>query len=97
MSERASKKGYATAMDQTIGQNMAFWRNHRGMTQMSMAAYLGITYQQLQKLEKGNNRTSFARLYEVSNILAVPISYFFMPPEIAPSLATHDASKRHQC
>src|SRR5262249_48666790 len=42
-----------------------------------MAAGLGVAFQQVQKYEKGTNRVSCSRLYEISQILDVPVTYFF--------------------
>ena len=47
------------------------------MSQTELVAALGITFQQVQKYEKGTNRVSCSRLHEIANELAVPISYFF--------------------
>jgi transcriptional regulator with XRE-family HTH domain len=55
-----------------------------GMSQEKLAAGLGLTFQQVQKYEKGTNRISASRLHEVSHILDVPISFFF---EQAPKVA----------
>jgi transcriptional regulator with XRE-family HTH domain len=42
-----------------------------------MAELIGVTYQQAHKYERGINRISAGRLYEISNVLGVPVSYFF--------------------
>ncbi len=56
-----------------------------GMTQMKLGEALGLTFQQVQKNEWGTNRIGSSRLYQLSEILNVPVSYFFddMPPEVA--------------
>lgn len=56
-----------------------------GMSQEKLAQALGLTFQQVQKYERGTNRVGSSRLYELSKILDVPIQYFFdeMPAEIA--------------
>ena len=48
-----------------------------GLTQQQLADLLGVTYQQAHKYERGINRVSAGRLYEVSQVLSVPISFFF--------------------
>ena len=48
-----------------------------GMNQTKVADALGLTFQQHQKYEKGSNRISASRLFELSKILDVPISFFF--------------------
>jgi transcriptional regulator with XRE-family HTH domain len=48
-----------------------------GMSQEKLADQLGITFQQVQKYEKGTNRISASRLHQVSRVLDAPISFFF--------------------
>ncbi len=48
-----------------------------GMSQEKLGDALGLSFQQVQKYERGTNRVSASRLYEMSRILAVPVSYFF--------------------
>ena len=48
-----------------------------GISQLKLAAALGIAYQQLSKYEKGKNRISAGRLYELAKVLGVPITFFF--------------------
>jgi transcriptional regulator with XRE-family HTH domain len=48
-----------------------------GLTQPQVAAELGITFQQLYKYEKAKNRIGAARLYELSKVLGVPVTFFF--------------------
>ena len=57
-----------------------------GMSQEKLADQLGITFQQVQKYEKGVNRISASRLQQVCDILEVPISFFF---EQAPGSSSH--------
>ena len=47
------------------------------MSQSQLADALGITFQQIQKYEKGINRISAGRLFEIANLLGVPITFFF--------------------
>ncbi len=55
------------------------------MNQTQVAEALGVTFQQLQKNESGANRVGASRLYDLSRVLGVPVSYFFddMPPDIS--------------
>ena len=55
-----------------------------GFSQEKLAEAVGLTFQQIQKYEKGANRIGASRLYQFSQILDVPPSYFFdsMPPEL---------------
>jgi len=48
-----------------------------GMTQQKLGDMLELTFQQIQKYEKGTNRISASRLYEISKILSVPVQFFF--------------------
>ncbi|AQS65547.1 MULTISPECIES: helix-turn-helix domain-containing protein [Rhizobium/Agrobacterium group] len=49
----------------------------RGMSQSTLAEALGVTFQQVQKYEKGTNRVGASRLLNVATLLGVPVSYFF--------------------
>ena len=64
-------------IDAYIGSRLRFQRMMLGMTQDSLATALGITFQQVQKYEKGINRIGAARLQAVSGLLCVPVSFFF--------------------
>jgi len=57
------------------------------MTQAKLADALGLTFQQVQKYERGTNRISASRLYDMAPVLKVSIEYFFedMPPAVAAS------------
>lgn len=79
MTQITPRKGRTGYMDHIIGHNIRYWRKARGTTQQQLAASLGITYQQLQKFEKGTNRISAARLFEVAILLNVPMKVFFVP------------------
>jgi transcriptional regulator with XRE-family HTH domain len=48
-----------------------------GMSQERLGEEIGLTFQQIQKYEKGSNRISASRLYQISRILNVPVQYFF--------------------
>jgi len=48
-----------------------------GLTQQQLADLIGVTYQQAHKYERGINRVSAGRLFEVAQVLSVPVSYFF--------------------
>lgn len=48
-----------------------------GLTQQQLAALIGITYQQAHKYERGINRVSAGRLYELATVLGVDVGYFF--------------------
>ncbi len=72
-------------VDVHVGARVRQRRVLQGMTQTDLANALGLTFQQVQKYENGRNRISASRLFELSQVLDVPIQYFFddMPPEVA--------------
>ncbi len=64
-------------IDRHVGSKMRERRIEIGMSQERLAAALGITFQQVQKYERATNRIGASRLYDLAQILRVPISYFF--------------------
>lgn len=67
----------ATELDRVVGRNIRVQRLARGLSQESLAEKLGITFQQVQKYEKGTNRVGAGRLYLLARILEVPVMTFF--------------------
>jgi transcriptional regulator with XRE-family HTH domain len=67
----------ATDTDRTIGALIRKNRKASGWTLEALAAEIGVTYQQLQKYERGVNRVSATRLYEIAKALNVPVASFF--------------------
>ena len=65
------------AVDLHVGRRLRLRRTLLGMSQEQLGAELNITFQQLQKYERAANRISASRLWDMSQILDVPISYFF--------------------
>jgi transcriptional regulator with XRE-family HTH domain len=66
-----------TAADKRIAARIRHRRQELGVTQDSLAAVLGLSFQQVQKYEKGANRIGAARLAEIARALNVSVSYFF--------------------
>lgn len=64
-------------VDVFVGQKLRSRRSLIGITQENLAEAAGITFQQVQKYEKGRNRLSASRLYQFSRVLDVPVAYFF--------------------
>ena len=64
-------------IDRHVGARVRERRIMLGLTQQQLADLIGVTYQQAHKYERGINRISAGRLYEVSQVLSVPVSYFF--------------------
>ena len=67
----------ANPVDIYVGQKLKARRNLIGVTQEVLAEATGITFQQVQKYEKGRNRLSASRLFQFARVLDVPVSYFF--------------------
>ncbi len=64
-------------IDVEIGARMKQARVAAGLSQTELGTHLGISFQQVQKYEKGVNRVSGGRLYRVARVLGVKITYFF--------------------
>jgi transcriptional regulator with XRE-family HTH domain len=64
-------------IDIHVGMRLRQRRTLVGMSQEKLGAALGLTFQQVQKYERGANRISASKLHEVATALSVPISYFF--------------------
>lgn len=77
-------------VDRHIGARIRERRRAVGMSQERLAERLGITFQQVQKYERGSNRVSASRLFEIASAIGTPIGYFFehlAPPFPAMELA----------
>jgi len=64
-------------IDIHVGSRVRLRRNMLGMSQEKLGESLGITFQQIQKYEKGTNRVGASRLQAIASILGVPVSFFF--------------------
>ena len=64
-------------VDRQVGSRVRMRRMLIGMSQEKLGDALGLTFQQVQKYEKGTNRIGACRLQQISNILQVPVSFFF--------------------
>ncbi|MET3560082.1 transcriptional regulator with XRE-family HTH domain [Bartonella japonica] len=64
-------------IDVYVGSRIRLRRNILGLTQEKLGEKLGITFQQVQKYEKGTNRIGASRLQAIAEIMDVPVSYFF--------------------
>ena len=72
---KAGKRG-ATAVDRAIGLRVRARRLERHISQNELGDQLGVSFQQIQKYEKGTNRIGSARLVDIARILEVDTSYF---------------------
>jgi len=64
-------------IDQHVGRRVWMRRKVLAMSQQKLGAALGLTFQQVQKYEKGTTRIGASRLQQISHILQVPITFFF--------------------
>jgi transcriptional regulator with XRE-family HTH domain len=70
-------------IDVHVGQRVKIKRKNLKMTQQELAKTLGLTFQQVQKYERGANRISASKLFLISETLNAPISYFFDGLEVS--------------
>ncbi len=88
-SKKASRgrtpSGQPNPIDVHVGNRIRLRRTLLGYSQEKLASLLGLTFQQVQKYERGNNRVGASRLWDISNVLNVPISFFYedMDKEVA--------------
>jgi transcriptional regulator with XRE-family HTH domain len=72
-----ARKPRSTAIDTHVGTRVRLRRTLLGMSQEKLGEALGLTFQQVQKYERGANRIGAGRLYHLSKVLDVPVSFFF--------------------
>ena len=77
VNDEPKRPNRATETDRYVGGRIRERRIMLGLSQQQMADLIGVTYQQAHKYERGINRISAGRLYEISQVLGVPVSYFF--------------------
>jgi transcriptional regulator with XRE-family HTH domain len=77
------------AVDKLVGRNIRVLRLAKGLSQTELADALGVTFQQVQKYEKGTNRVGSGRLLKISGILGVKITDFFEGTD-----RPHDTARR---
>jgi len=70
-------------MDIHVGSRVRLRRMVIGMSQEKLGERMGLTFQQIQKYEKGTNRIGASRLYQLSQILDVPVQFFFEDAQAA--------------
>ncbi len=64
-------------IDKLVGRNIRIQRLAKGLSQTELATQLGVTFQQVQKYEKGVNRIGCGRLFQIASVLSVHITDFF--------------------
>ncbi len=98
MAKAKSRRGRGAKIgpiDAHVGARLRQRRTLLGMTQTDLGDALGLAFQQVQKYERGTNRISASRLFDLLRVLDVPLEYFFddMPPEVAASSPAQGGGK----
>ncbi|HEX2580611.1 MAG TPA: helix-turn-helix transcriptional regulator [Dongiaceae bacterium] len=76
-SGRMASKGFPNPIDVHVGTRLRQRRTLLGMSQQKLAKAVGLTFQQVQKYERGTNRVGSSRLFDLGQVLDVPVNYFF--------------------
>src|SRR5471032_288819 len=74
---RRQKSDKPNPTDVHVGARVRLRRTLLGMSQEKLGDAIGLTFQQVQKYERGANRVGASRLYDLSRVLDVPVSFFF--------------------
>lgn len=74
---KPKRAGLTAAIDDHVGRRIRERRVLLGLTQEQLAKLIGVTYQQAHKYERGINRVSAGRLFEIARVLSVPVGFFF--------------------
>ncbi len=77
LTDKRKTKGTADLVDKHVGTQLRNRRSLLGLSQEKLADAVGVTFQQVQKYERGTNRVSASRLFSFSKILDVSIDYFY--------------------
>jgi transcriptional regulator with XRE-family HTH domain len=76
-SGRMASKGFPNPIDVHVGARIRLRRTLLGLSQTTLGEQLGLSFQQVQKYERGANRVGSSRLFDLCRILGVAIAYFF--------------------
>lgn len=84
LSAKGDREHRASPIDAHVGSRVRLRRTLLGMSQEKLGDALGLTFQQVQKYERGVNRIGASRLFDLARVLDVPIGFFFddLPPEM---------------
>ncbi len=77
MTDLATETRLPNPVDLHVGARIRLRRRMQGVSQEKLADALGLTFQQVQKYERGANRVSASKLYEIAAALRAPVAYFF--------------------
>ena len=94
-SEPQDRENRPNPIDVHVGGRIRLRRTLMGMSQERLGDALGLTFQQVQKYERGVNRVGASRLFDLSRVLDVPISFFYddMPEPLASLHGTHQTTR----
>ena len=84
--ESVRRTGKPNPVDVHVGSRVRLRRTLLGLSQEKLGDALGLTFQQVQKYERGANRIGASRLFDLSRVLDVPVSFFF--DDMAPDATT---------
>ena len=81
---RSRVPGVPDPVDMHVGRRVRLRRTFLGLSQEKLGEAVGLTFQQIQKYERGANRIGASRMYDLSQVLDVPVSFFYddMPEEV---------------
>lgn len=82
-SRRKAGEGGADAADLRIGRRLRALRRRLGLSQTEMGRMIGVTFQQIQKYERGLNRVTASRLGALAKCAGIPVCFFFRGAEVA--------------
>lgn len=74
---RRAGVGRASPIDAHVGMRIRMRRKVLGLSQQALADALGLTFQQVQKYERGSNRVSASKLHQIARFLGAPVEFFF--------------------
>ena len=91
----SDRESRPSPIDVHVGSRIRLRRTLLGMSQERLGEALGLTFQQVQKYERGVNRVGASRLFDLSRVLDVPISFFFddMPDTLTSSFGSPAARR----
>ena len=82
------------AINRIVGQNLKYLRKLNNLNQTKVGNALKVSFQQIQKYEKGTNRIGASRLQHIATVMAVPVSFFFEDAPGTPAEAASLAENR---
>ena len=90
----AGRTAVDVAVDAHVGGRIKLRRSLLGMSQVKLGQAIGLTFQQVQKYERGTNRVGASKLWQLAQVLDVPISFFF--DGLGAAAGSHEAARGEQ-